>query len=1343
MAAALPASPLPSLDRSLNSASSSPQLAHFNSPCTAAASVSPTKRSVKKHKTPRRDSTPLMAKDGNSSSGLLVDVDADEDAFNASPATTPSTSLQPHLALSSLLDRSPSLLKAHLKTPLIPLGTPVTARKTRRTGLRQQQQSLLGVEAVGPQEQENSPCARRSDESDRRSVSSPSPAHVALAVPPTPAAIPLPEVQTVRFSSSVASSASPLFRTAVARSFSTSTAGVGLPSTPLSRPSAAHPLATPWTPFSPYASPAVRTHASYEDEELTDCDADFSEYSIAQEEYSLSEAVPPLDEGEDADEAVEAVSIPMESETADELEQEDAANEQEEDDLEPDSARQLGDEQETSLELSETEVEVLEEKPELQEEPELDSAVEREAEDSDDQSVSPAASAEEEEDDESSSSELEAITETQLSALDVAAEDGSPVDDEQVDAAPNSEEDQLDVPLVEAAKPSEETSAPSVNETEQIAAPSTPNAPRILTPPSPFLSSAPTPVAPSPVTRNEAVQPATPAPAAPAPLVDLATPQPAPVPVIAPFPATPPAVEIAVSTPPAASPTAPEARTPRAATTPARAASTPSFLKPTVAPPTAARTAQRQLTKLTSLAAQRSAAAGSTSVAKPKTTLTSLIPGSAAVGSRRLVAPSARSALPQRSGLAPIPASAVKKAPAMLSAVEEAPVEPSTAGEDKEKRPPSAASSSSGSSSTSAPPPSARPLRPLLKSGLKPPGSAVPSATAPRTLTSSASAAGRAPTRPAVPAAITASRAARPATAAAARAPLVPASTTSTRLVRAGPPSAELSSLRPASSASTTTRDPSPLSQTSSAPSLPSVRPTTSAAPPVRSARTPRAALAAVKAGSAGSLSDPMVSAGAGVGVGASPAKRKPARMVGGKLEVSKSAMLSKDAIPATVEPAPVPRSPSPVAAPPAPPAIFRSSPIASRQLSSPPRAQGARPPVSPLRSPRRVLVGTQQAAPTPASSTALSAPAEKLAVPVEVFPVVATPAPEPKAMPVRASRTRRTRPAEAEPVTAPPVTRTTRRTAATAAPPPAPAAAKPLPLTAPVVRSARRPLRKEASEETTISVASTVSDAADDVPPSSSPRADSPSPAAPSPPPRPAPVFHPAPSVTQAELSRLTQRNTKKNQQPFNKLKVETVFLDYDRPPSPTSKIRRSEDRLGEEGAAGRSSTKEGREARAAKRRNALRASVDGSEVEAVLREMAAEMTSPTAEKVPSPPTEHFRAPGDDEQYVTPVRTGGVLLSGKAAAAAAKGTRQRSSRGASASPASSSPVVKKEERRVRWDKALVYEGPKEEDAAPNEGILKHDDLDDWGNSNTAISSFGKAAPVLIVKRVFKNDEEG
>lgn len=183
-------------------------------------------------------------------------------------------------------------------------------------------------------------------------------------------------------------------------------------------------------------------------------------------------------------------------------------------------------------------------------------------------------------------------------------------------------------------------------------------------------------------------------------------------------------------------------------------------------------------------------------------------------------------------------------------------------------------------------------------------------------------------------------------------------------------------------------------------------------------------------------------------------------------------------------------------------------------------------------------------------------------------------------------------------------------------------------------------------------------------------------------------PIFRPAPVLTQDELNRLTQRNTKKNQQTFNQLKLETVFLDYDRPPSPTSKIRKSS-------SLANAASKEGREARAAKRRNALRASVDGSELEALSLELS-------AEDIDTTPKEHYRAPGDEEPYSTPSRTTTAVVKGAKGGSRAAGSKKRTSTEA----ALDSEDGGKAARRVRWDRSLVYEGPREGYAKPPDASI-------------------------------------
>jgi len=379
------------------------------------------------------------------------------------------------------------------------------------------------------------------------------------------------------------------------------------------------------------------------------------------------------------------------------------------------------------------------------------------------------------------------------------------------------------------------------------------------------------------------------------------------------------------------------------------------------------------------------------------------------------------------------------------------------------------------------------------------------------------------------------------------------------------------------------------------------------------------------------------------------------------------------------------------------------------------------------MRSPRRVPINSQGAGPAPFFSavpssslapTALVAPADKLtsAAPATLFdaPVRSAAPPIVRSAAPRAVRARRTRATEAEllaaaapiglpaPTAAEPApahaapTRTTRRAAAAAVAPPRSA---PAPV-APIVRSARRPARREPSaEEVVAAPAPTVEDDPKAAPTSSS----SDDAASSRPHSRAAPQFHPAPAVTQDELNRLTQRNTKRNEQHLNKLKLVTVYMDTDRPPSPTSKLRRS---FGSEAPeVVRASTKAGREARAAKRRNALRASADGTELAQLTADLLAEgedaaegvrAAAVEAEEEEERPRAHFRAAGDDEQYSTPTRA--LPIKSKA------GAKKRSS----AAEGEGEGDARRENKAVRWDRALVYEGPKEGDApVPDASILK------------------------------------
>lgn len=266
--------------------------------------------------------------------------------------------------------------------------------------------------------------------------------------------------------------------------------------------------------------------------------------------------------------------------------------------------------------------------------------------------------------------------------------------------------------------------------------------------------------------------------------------------------------------------------------------------------------------------------------------------------------------------------------------------------------------------------------------------------------------------------------------------------------------------------------------------------------------------------------------------------------------------------------------------------------------------------------------------APTPEPTTeeppsALTAPAEKLDIGVELFAPVEAMLPRPK----------RTRTPTVDIEDPAPSARSTRRTALDAQL----ASTTPLP----------RPTRRQPA-------------------PSIEPEPEEPEPDV-----RAPILFRPAPALTAEELSQLTQKNTKRNKILFNKLDLQTVLMDTNRPPSPTSKIRRSL------GAAG-PTMKEDREARAAKRRSALRSSTDGSEVLLVDLELEAEGSKEGVLEG------HYRAAGDEEEYRSPVR-------------------RRKSKGKKRSVAMSEGG-----RRVKWDRALVYEGPVEpQNEGEPGGILK------------------------------------
>ncbi|GAA5875449.1 hypothetical protein JCM16303_000627 [Sporobolomyces ruberrimus] len=759
-------------------------------------------------------------------------------------------------------------------------------------------------------------------------------------------------------------------------------------------------------------------------------------------------------------------------------------------------------------------------------------------------------------------------------------------------------------------------------------------------------------------------------------------------------------------------------------------------------------TARRQLTKLSSLSSKRSF--DSLQDPKRRTALTTITPGSAAVESRKLLAtgkidssgPStsalSTTALPSR----PPPSSsrllsqsstrsriASDPATSQLSTVDEN--QPPCRGSSVDpSRPAKLSSSIQASKTTLMKPPIStipRPRSVLARSGIKPPASstvssiaratplparALPSTTKPTTTT----------TKPLRPLPTSLSRSVPP-------------------VRSARPDSREIVGTRERTLPSPAPRALPSLQQTSSAPSvLGSNRGPT---PPLQQARSnglppvPRSARpvnhSRTNAASSAALST-AVPGGSTELRPISPETAKAlqpvlitSRIANAALPLRSLAEISAEAPSAHAAPAApiLPSSPS-SASESAPVPIFASPssyPVGAGR--SPRRA----PPSSPLRSPRRVPLSQPipPAFPSAAehvsmtsvqSNSVLSLPADKLVAtsasdPIDVFGSTPT-----LPVPIRSTRVRSARPAPLDqngPVVpaSVPVKRVTRRTAAAAASttisnilssaaPPSTKFSAPL-----IPRSSRRPPKPAAIDEAEDPETETSS--------TPDPAANLPFPLA------SVPLFicNPVPVLTQEELNRLTQRNTKKNQQSFNKIKIETVYLEENRPPSPTSKIRKS---FGVGEAASKEASKEGREARAAKRKRALRSSTDGSELETLRAELGeGEATEEAKGASKVEPIVHFRAPGDEEQFCSPARP--VKKSG--------GKKKSSS------------TTTTSKKQVRWDKALVYEGPKGDALTEAvKGILNQTSLDKWGNSTETSTNFAKPSPVVIRKRVFRDDEQ-
>lgn len=215
-------------------------------------------------------------------------------------------------------------------------------------------------------------------------------------------------------------------------------------------------------------------------------------------------------------------------------------------------------------------------------------------------------------------------------------------------------------------------------------------------------------------------------------------------------------------------------------------------------------------------------------------------------------------------------------------------------------------------------------------------------------------------------------------------------------------------------------------------------------------------------------------------------------------------------------------------------------------------------------------------------------------------------------------------------------------------------------------------------------------------------------------------PIFNPAPSLTQEELTHLTQRNTMKNKAHFNKLDVQTIHMDENRPPSPSTKVRKSLSNTPPTSSAGGKKGERGE--RANKRRSALRSSIDGSGSTLLDLELAEESQNGLKVEL-----EHFRAPGDEEEFHSPVRPPTVLKS--------KGKKKSSS--ATKLKIGLEGVVAVERKRVKWDRALVYEGPFESDLVEGEevievSILKVRNPIQFSNSRT--DSFRSANPTRLIR---------
>ena len=122
------------------------------------------------------------------------------------------------------------------------------------------------------------------------------------------------------------------------------------------------------------------------------------------------------------------------------------------------------------------------------------------------------------------------------------------------------------------------------------------------------------------------------------------------------------------------------------------------------------------------------------------------------------------------------------------------------------------------------------------------------------------------------------------------------------------------------------------------------------------------------------------------------------------------------------------------------------------------------------------------------------------------------------------------------------------------------------------------------------------------------------------------APAYRAPPSLTPAQLGALTTKNTSFNKQQYNKHSVTVIHRDENRPPSPTSKIRKTMD----SGAAATPKTSASGSRRSVQAADSCVASVPTS----VVRD-ACSSDLPVGTKRP-----HYQGAGDEGAYTSPVKS-------------------------------------------------------------------------------------------------------